>query len=354
MADFTYIQTLEQLRLASEAWNQLDELAIDIECENNLHHYGSFISLIQLSAPGKNWIVDVLTLKEIGPLLEVLENPRVKKVFHDVGFDLRILNHQFGCRPRNVFDTQLAALFLGKENLGLGALLEEFFQVKKEKKFQRVDWTRRPLSREMLNYAVEDTAHLLSLKEKLEKELQKINRCEWVREECAFLEEMDFSFHEQTYLDIKGARSLAPVELGRLQVIFEERSRLARTADKPLFMIFDNQRMLDFARNPPLDWSKLRGVHPLVSRKAQEFAEAVKKARPETYPREEKMRMTGYQRQKAKEITELRNQMAEKLGIRAHLVLSNEQIVRAAVSHSLEELRKWQRNLLEKEIDVCA
>src|SRR3989344_6935139 len=137
MVDFTLIETLDALAAAAEVWEKEPEIAFDIECENNLHHYGTYITLFQVSTRNANWVVDVLALKMIDPLLHVLENPRVLKVLHDVSFDLRILHHQFQCRPQNLFDTQLAAMLLDKEKVGLGVLLEEYFHVKKESKYQR-------------------------------------------------------------------------------------------------------------------------------------------------------------------------------------------------------------------------
>ena len=129
MVSFTYVDTYEGLTEAAAAWKQASELAVDLECENNLHHYGTYISLMQISTKNKNWVVDVLRLGDIKPLLEVLENPAILKIFHDVSFDFRILQDQLSCHPWTVFDTQIAALFLGKEHLGLGDLLKEYFNV---------------------------------------------------------------------------------------------------------------------------------------------------------------------------------------------------------------------------------
>ena len=118
------IETEDKLREASKEWK--DDLGIDIECENNLHHYGVYISIIQVSSYDKDWVIDVMKLKDIQPVTRMLENPKIQKVFHDVGFDLRILHHQFKCRPRNIFDSQIAASLLGKTQVGLGSLLEEY------------------------------------------------------------------------------------------------------------------------------------------------------------------------------------------------------------------------------------
>ena len=112
MDSFVYVDTPDSLSKAAVVWKQASALAVDLECENNLHHYGAYISLIQISTLNENWIVDVLTLRKIKPLLEILEDPSIQKIFHDVSFDFRILQDQFSCHPRNLFYTQISPLFL--------------------------------------------------------------------------------------------------------------------------------------------------------------------------------------------------------------------------------------------------
>src|SRR3989344_6445639 len=212
MTPYTFVQTVLELQQAVELLQQNRTLAIDIECENNLHHYGAYATIIQISDGQAVWIIDVLKIKQVQPLLDLFTNDKIQKVFHDVNFDLRIINNQWHCQLVNIFDTQLAALFLGEEKLGLGSLLEKHFRVKTEKKFQRVDWTKRPLSKEQLSYAAKDVEYLLQLKETLNTALANREHLSWVVEECQHLELLDWSYNEQTYLDIPGAKSLEASE----------------------------------------------------------------------------------------------------------------------------------------------
>lgn len=350
MINFTYIETPEQLHDASHIWNSSAELAIDLECENHLHHYGAYIALIQISDKSHHWIIDVLKLKEIKPLIHVLENPDVVKVFHDVSFDFRILLKDFHCHPRNIFDTQIAALFLGRENLGLGDMLREYLTITTEKKFQRADWTRRPLTVDMLTYAIKDTAHLLELKRKLVEELTAKQRLEWVKEECRHLDEVDFTYNEQTHLDLSGARDLSPKQLKLLHLLFDERNRLAKKADRPPFMICSNKQLLAWAVEPP-HWLSLKGVHPLVRQHADQFKEMVAKAKEspgEEFPRAERKRLSDQQRQQVQELTEFRNKAADNIGIKRHLLLSQDQIITMIVEKNFDSLRPWQKKFFEK------
>ncbi len=349
MNDFFFVKTLEELETVCEELSEQKVLAIDLECENGLHHYGTFISLIQISTKKKNWVVDVLGLENINSLKKIFENPTIKKVFHDVSFDLRILYHQFKCRPKNIFDTQLAALFLGKEQIGLGSLYEEYLGIKKEKKFQRVDWTKRPLSSEMLAYAVGDTAYLLELKGLLCKELEKKGRLTWVEQENDHLESIKFEYQEQTYGTVKGVKSLSPKERGIFRSLFHEREKLAKRVDRPPFMILSNKQMLAFSTSPPHNinaWKNLKGVHPLVKRRAENFFYLVKKSKEDHKPVREKKSFTFSQRNRMKELIEKRDEVASKLEIKGHLIMNQEQAISIVVNNSDSCLRKWQKKLL--------
>lgn len=354
MTSFTYLQTTEQLLSAVKEWNAEKELAIDLECENNLHHYGVFISIIQISSRSRNWIVDVLRLGEITPLLEVLDNPQIQKVFHDISFDFRILDKQFHCHPHNVFDTQMAALLLGKETLGLGSLLAECFRVQKESKFQRFDWCRRPLRSDLLEYATKDSAYLLPLRDKLIEELKAKNRLTWMEEESAYLDETAYPYQEQQYFDLSNAKRLPPKKLALLHVLFEERERTAKRLDLPNFMVFRNEVLLGLVDNPPLDvfsWKKQRGMHPLVRREAEKWLRIIRNAQEglgETYPHQPK-KLSPQQFAWKEKLMELRKKVGAQLEIRGALIMNNEQIIEIVTSKSLQSLRNWQKELVLKE-----
>ena len=351
MIDFYFINTKEELRKVVQELRKEQQIAVDLECENNLHHYGSYISLIQISTKTQNYIVDVLALKEIKPLCTVLEDDNILKVFHDVDFDFRILNKQFDCHPKRVFDTKIASLFLGEESVGLGSLLEKYFKIKKEKKFQKVDWTKRPLSAEQLSYAVNDTAHLLQLKKILVKKLRDKHKLEWVVQECKALDVGDYPLNEQKYLDVKGARSLNPRQLAVLHALFNERKKMAQKVDKPFFKIFGNKQLVAFAQKPPHDWRKVRGVHPVVRRHGKHFEEIVKKAKTkgEEYPRPPKKRLALREYKFIKELTAERGNIAGRSNIPGYLLLNTEQIKELVLRKTLHHLKQWQQQVLRHE-----
>ena len=349
MDSFVYVDTPDSLSKAAVVWKQASALAVDLECENNLHHYGAYISLIQISTLNENWIVDVLTLRKIKPLLEILEDPSIQKIFHDVSFDFRILQDQFSCHPRNVFDTQIAALFLGKQHLGLGDLLREYFGVEKESKYQMADWTKRPLNTEMLAYAVKDTIHLISLQDILLKELRQKERVSWVEEECAALEEADFTYKTQTFLDVRGVRTFSPVQLGVFRELFLLREQLAKKVNRPVHFVIRNEHLKQFSLHPP-QWEKVRGVHPIVRSQALLFSKAVEdgKKNPFLIPIPEKKRLTQHQKEQLERLNELQQDLAQKTGLKAHLIMNKEQMITIVLSGRFDGLHSWQRKLIEE------
>jgi len=346
MVNFILIQTPDALAEAAELWEKETEIAFDIECENNLHHYGTYITLIQVSSRNQNWVIDVLALKMIDPLLHVLENPRVIKVLHDVSFDLRILHHQFQCRPQNLFDTQLAAMLLGKEKVGLGALLEEYFAVQKEQKYQRIDWTKRPLSLGMLQYAAGDTAHLLALNDRLKEELDKKKRLDWLEQERKHQETMELRYEEQQYLDLPGAKRCSPEERARLHVLFDERQRLAMKADRPVFFIFSNKLLLEWMKSPPPDWQELRGVHPIVRKESKVLQQKLRQAGEEEYSPAAKKKLSSEEFAWTKELAEMRKKISRELNIPGHLVMNNDQIWQLVGTKGMDGFRPWQKEIL--------
>ncbi len=351
MTGFTYIDTQEALDMAGRQWTASPDVGVDLECENNLHYYGAFISLIQVSSREQHWIVDVLRLKQVEPVLKMLENASIQKIFHNANFDIRILHHQFKCRPRNIFDTEIAALLLGRRETGLGSLLQHFFGVKKEQHFQMADWTRRPLTGDMIEYALKDTMYLIPLRDILENELREKNRLSWAVEEFKIIEEGNLTYEEKTYLDFPGIKQLSDRERFVLKHLFSLRKRMAERINRPPYFIMKTKRLTELVTNPPNSlngWENLRGVHPIVRAEAKLFFDAVMQGkRKEITPKTAKTRKyTQKQKDDLDRLSELRNKIAEELGIQKHLILNREQMQDIILTGTLHSLRQWQKNLL--------
>ena len=134
-------------------------VAVDTE-SNSLHAYRERVCLIQFSTPAADFIVDPIRLPDLSPLAPFFANPSQQKVFHAAEYDLICLRRDYQFEFTNIFDTMSAARTLGWPQVGLAAILDTHFGVKLNKKYQRADWRRRPLTPEQLDYARLDTHYL--------------------------------------------------------------------------------------------------------------------------------------------------------------------------------------------------
>jgi len=355
MHEVTYIDTQEKLAEAAEEWKKTTELGIDTEAENGLHYYGTFLALIQVSSRTKNWVVDVLALKDLTPALDMLSDPGITKIFHDVNFDLRILKAQFNCDVHNVFDTQLAAMFLGSTKLGLDHLEKDYLGVLSSSNFQMADWTRRPLPPEMLEYAVQDTVYLIPITDVLCKQLAEKGRLEWVMEESKAIEKRNWVFEEKTFLDFPGARLMTDQERAVLKELHKLRDHYAKTVNRPFFYIIKNRHLTELVKNPPKsveEWINLRGVHPIVKRKAEVFHHAVTEGKKKRIPIPKPVRYhyTPKQSNILRVLGEVRDSESERLGLTKHLLATKEQMQDIARTGCMDCLLDWQKKVFEKKV----
>src|SRR3954462_8328650 len=176
-----FIATLAQLRELLSRLPAQDRIAIDTEADS-LHCYREKLCLLQLSIPDSDFVLDPLALENLESLAAVLKDKEI--VLHGADFVLRLLRRGIGLVPDRVFDTVIAARLLGLRQFSLAALVHKYFNVELPKGSQKANWARRPLPRQMLAYAINDTHYLLGLAEKMESELAAIGRLEWFRQSC--------------------------------------------------------------------------------------------------------------------------------------------------------------------------
>jgi len=258
-------------------------LAVDTEAAS-FHRFHDRIYLFQLSSRLETAVVDPLAVTSLAPLAGALADPNVEIVFHDADYDLRLLNQEYGFGITNLFDTRIAAQLLNEPGVGLAALLEKYFGVKLDKRYQRADWSVRPLSPEMLVYAAADTHHLPALRDLLREQLRERGRLEWAEEEFGLATGARWSpadVDEPAYLRLKGAKALPGRSLAVLRELFGWRDQLARRTDKAAFRILNNEPMLAMAQTPPADLAGLKAVRGIggeqAERRGREILEAVQR-----------------------------------------------------------------------------
>jgi len=236
-------------------------IALDTEGAS-FHRFIDRIYLLQLSTREASAILDPLTIGVPEGLGALLESRNVEVVFHDADYDLRLLHQDYGWRVTNIFDTRIAAQLLGIKAFGLAALLERFFGVKLEKKHQRADWSMRPLTQGMLDYAAQDTEFLLELRERLGNELEKLGRSRWAAEEFKRLEGTQWGEEDSrdAFLRVKGARDLTRRQLALLRELVIWRDEVAGGLDRATFRVVSNETLLDIARLAPTSRAQLGAV----------------------------------------------------------------------------------------------
>ncbi|HKW49027.1 MAG TPA: ribonuclease D [Gemmatimonadaceae bacterium] len=168
-----YLDTAQDTSRFLQSIGAIDRVAVDTEGAS-FHRFIDRIYLLQLSTRDRSAIIDPLPIGVPQELGQLLEDPGIEIVFHDADYDLRLLRQDYGWRVRNIFDTRVAAQLLGIRAFGLAALLEKYFGLNLDKKHQRADWSMRPLTPDMLEYASQDTMHLLGLRNRLAEELERM------------------------------------------------------------------------------------------------------------------------------------------------------------------------------------
>jgi ribonuclease D len=252
---FTLVDTAGTLHRLVESARVYPTVAVDTE-SNSLYAYTEQVCLIQLSTPDRDYLVDPLALDDLSPLGALLENPSIEKVFHAAEYDLIGLYRDFHIRVSPIFDTMWAARIVGWPRCGLAALLETHFGVTKNKRMQRYNWGRRPLSPEALRYAVKDTHYLLRLRDILAQELHRLDRWEEAREVFAELHhviERARTPSDYDFWRIKGSRLLSPTERGVLRALVKLREEEARRQNRPRFRVMSDRLLIRLAQEQPAD-----------------------------------------------------------------------------------------------------
>jgi ribonuclease D len=340
-------------------------LALDTEGAS-FHRFVDRIYLLQLSTRDETAIIDPLPIGSPAGLGSLLEAPSVEIVFHDADYDLRLLHQDYGWHARNIFDTRVAAQLLGIKAFGLAALLERYFGVRLDKKHQRADWSLRPLTQGMLDYAAQDTIHLLDLRDRLKDDLDRMGRWSWAQEEFALLEGTRWPDEDATeaFLRIKGARDLTRRELAVLRELVPWRDVVARQMDRATFRVIGNEQLLEIARTQPAARDALAAIkgmpRGILESRGGELLDAVQRglAVPDNaLPRFPKARRWDRDPEfdsRVNALKTVRDAAAARLDLDPGVLCSRDRMEAVARRNpetvdqlaEVPELRNWQRQLL--------
>ena len=152
MSSVPILRTDQEVADLANRLLQHETVAIDFEMDA-LHSYQEKICLAQVTSPDETVIIDPLAGADLAPLGPLFSAAEVRKIFHAADYDLRSLKRDYGFEVRNLFDTMISAQLCGEEKIGLADLLQKYFDIGLDKKYQRADWSQRPLKPEMILYA---------------------------------------------------------------------------------------------------------------------------------------------------------------------------------------------------------
>lgn len=256
-----YLDTADAVDRFLSGLTGVRAIALDTEGAS-FHRFVDRIYLLQMSTLHHEAVIDPLPIGTPEKLGALLEHPDIEVVLHDADYDLRLLHQDYGWRVTHLFDTRVAAQLLGIRAFGLAALLERYFGLKLDKKHQRADWSMRPLTADMLDYAAQDTRHLLGLRDRLHRELEQMGRWHWAKEEFTRAEgtRWENDGEDHAFLRLKGARDLTRRELARLRELVQWRDTIAAELDRATFRVAGNEVLLDLARVAPTSREALFAV----------------------------------------------------------------------------------------------
>ena len=345
------------------------EIGVDLEADS-MFHYKEKICLIQVAGAENTYLVDPLALDNLSPLIDIISDNTIDKVFHGGDYDVRSLYRDYSAEVHNLFDTHIAAKFLGRKETGLGAILANEFGVAVKKSNQKKDWSIRPLPAAMLKYAASDASYLLPLARRYKEELSSKGRLDWVLEECEILSRVRPSSNKRAplFLGFKGAAQLDGASLALLENILEWREHLARKRDLPPFKILGNVQILSIVRKKPKSLEDLRAIEHFGHRQVHAFGRTLLKKIEEShiipekswpcYPRKQKRRASTAVSLNIQKLRDWRTRASGIFDIEPSLLCSNKLIQSLALSRpksmnalfNVEGIRRWQVRLYGDEI----
>lgn len=325
------VNSQETLSHMLAALKKQSSIAIDTE-SNSLHAYQERVCLIQISIPGSDYLIDPFSIEDLSPLREIFADQYIQKVFHAGDYDLATLKRDYSFEFANIFDTMLAATALGEPAIGLAALLEKYFDIQLEKKYQRADWGKRPLDPEMLTYAQGDSHFLLQLRDLLVEKLRERGRLELVLEDSAALARITLPMrdHEEDIWNVKGSQDLKPPALSLLKQLNHLRETIAEAKDVPPFKVFSNKAMIEIATTQPHYLEELGLLpslsHSMIRRYGKQFMQVIQAWRenPEPVKLRKNHRLSDRELKLREKLGDWRKEVGEKVGIPSNAVLSRD------------------------------
>lgn len=326
------------------------EVALDTEADS-LHCYFEKLCLIQVGCEGGLHLIDPLVGLPISKFFEALHGKTL--LFHDADYDLRLLRRSGVFPDTDIFDTMIAARLCGEPQLGLAALVEKYFGVKLSKASRKANWGMRPLSPEMIEYALNDVRYLRELAAIFREKLEELDRMEWFFQSCSRMINGTKEVRtrdEKNLWRISGHKTLSFHAQAILRAIWQWRDEEARKWDKPPFYVMSNHEMLDIAdRAAQGKKYKLPKLTPARSESLEETITRAKNLPPEMWPKNlsiVRIRATKQEANYFKKLKEIRDRIARDLELDPSIIAPKSALESAVSNDKPSLLLPWQSRLL--------
>lgn len=366
---YVYVTTPTGLEEALEELRGSPVLGVDIEGDS-FFSYEESCCLVQVTGlDTRDFIIDPLALPDLSGLGPLMADPQMVKIFHGADYDVVSLKRDFGFEISNLFDTMIAAQSTGHDRFSLGDLVNQYFGIKLNKRYQRHDWSSRPLLPAHLDYARNDSHFLPALRETLALQAEERGRSEMLAEEYALLEKREWTgrpFSPDDCMRVKGAAKLDDEGRRVLRSVFTLREGIAEARNRPPFKVWGNDALMLVAKGRPKSSAELREVlgekHHVYRRFGREVTDAVKAGLDDATPPPETFRNTTrtspdvppFTREDEGLMAALkrwRNDYAEDQGLAPAMVVNNAILKEVAALRpkemldldKIEEMRSWQK-----------
>ena len=366
---YRFIRTPAELEQFVSRINQEKIIAVDLEADS-MFHFQEKVCLLQMAGNGENVVIDPLEVNDLSALAPIFKDKDVCKVFHGSDYDVRSLYRDFSIEINNLFDTQLASMFMGQRETSLGAVVCNRFGIQLDKRYQKKDWSQRPLPDGMIEYAASDVYHLIPLARMLMDELEEKGRLDWVKEECDYLSEVRpmENGSDPLFLRFRGAGRLPRRNLAALEGLLQYRRKLAEKKDRPLFKVISNTALLKIATEMAQTPQAMEAARCLSAKQIRIYGKPlsaiVKKANAlaekdlPVYPRKRRPSVSPRVPERIKIIKDWRDRLADGLGLDPALLFNKALMTAIAVKkpadlqglRNVEGIRNWQVKAFGKEV----
>ncbi|PHI20814.1 ribonuclease D [Lewinellaceae bacterium SD302] len=195
-AAYTLVETTAGLEKFAKDVEGVSWMAFDTEFIGEKRYY-TLLCLIQVQCDTGNYLIDPIKIDDLSAFLRLIEDPTICKITHAGDNDYRLLHMLYGTVPKNIFDTQVAAGFIGyRYPMSFGKLLEAEIGLRLGKAFAVTDWEQRPMKDSQIKYALEDVLYLKELYDKMTDKLNATGRLSWVNEECDQMTDPDYYYRD--------------------------------------------------------------------------------------------------------------------------------------------------------------